>query len=168
MSSGKRRNPLGLSLPPTVNEQSESGEAAAFQEEATATVPLEEQLKKLGLTEPQTQRLSEFLQVKEGIKELSEDMLQTEGELGHGNGGVVNKCVHKKTGVIMARKLVHLEIKPSVRQQIVKELAVLHKCNSPFIVGFYGAFVDNNDISICMEYMDGLSLDIVLKKVSLY
>lgn len=66
----------------------------------------------------------------------------------------------------MARKLVHLEIKPSVRQQIVKELAVLHKCNSPFIVGFYGAFVDNNDISICMEYMDGLSLDIVLKKVS--
>ncbi|EGT41885.1 CBN-MEK-2 protein [Caenorhabditis brenneri] len=140
MSSGKRRNPLGLSLPPTVNEQSESGEAAA--EEATATVPLEEQLKKLGLTEPQTQRLSEFLQAKEGIK-----------------------CVHKKTGVIMARKLVHLEIKPSVRQQIVKELAVLHKCNSPFIVGFYGAFVDNNDISICMEYMDGLSLDIVLKKV---
>ncbi|CAI5439749.1 unnamed protein product [Caenorhabditis angaria] len=157
MSSGKRRNPLGLSLPPTVNEQSESGEATT---EEPATIPLEEQLKKLGLTEPQTQRLSEFLQVKEGIKELSEDMLLTEGELGHGNGGVVNKCVHKKTGVIMARKLVHLEIKPSVRQQIVKELAVLHKCNSPFIVGFYGAFVDNNDISICMEYMDGLSLDI--------
>ncbi|EFP12069.1 hypothetical protein CRE_30054 [Caenorhabditis remanei] len=111
MSSGKRRNPLGLSLPPTVNEQSENGEAAA--EEANPTVPLEEQLKKLGLTEPQTQRLSEFLLAKEGIKELSEDMLQTEGELGHGNGGVVNKCVHKKTGVIMARKLVHLEIKPS-------------------------------------------------------
>lgn len=78
------------------------------------------------------------------------------------------QCVHRKTGVIMARKLVHLEIKPSVRQQIVKELAVLHKCNSPFIVGFYGAFVDNNDISICMEYMDGLSLDIVLKKVIVY
>ncbi|KAK6026075.1 hypothetical protein OSTOST_08006, partial [Ostertagia ostertagi] len=67
----------------------------------------------------------------------------------------------------MARKLVHLEVKPSVRQQIVKELAVLHKCNSPYIVGFYGAFIDNNnsDISICMEYMDGLSLDIVMKKV---
>ena len=39
-----------------------------FQEEANPTVPLEEQLKKLGLTEPQTQRLSEFLLAKEGIK----------------------------------------------------------------------------------------------------
>lgn len=43
---------------------------------------------------------------------------------------------------------------------------MLNKCNSPYIVGFYGAFTDNNDISICMEYMDGLSLDVVLKKVS--
>ncbi|KIH53161.1 hypothetical protein ANCDUO_16721 [Ancylostoma duodenale] len=68
----------------------------------------------------------------------------------------------------MARKLVHLEVKPSVRQQIVKELAVLHKCNSPYIVGFYGAFIDNNDISICMEYMDGLSLDIVMKKTKFF
>ena len=29
MSSGKRRNPLGLSLPPTVNENSESGDGVA-------------------------------------------------------------------------------------------------------------------------------------------
>lgn len=42
---------------------------------------------------------------------------------------------------------------------------MLNRCNSPYIVGFYGAFTDNNDISICMEYMDGLSLDVVLKKV---
>ena len=32
-------------------------------------------------------------------------------------------------------------------------------------LGFYGAFQDNNDISICMEFMDGLSLDIVLQTV---
>lgn len=51
---------------------------------------------------------------------------------------------------------------------IFKELDVLNKCNSPYIVGFYGAFTDNNDISICMEYMDGLSLDVVMKKVDLY
>lgn len=49
--------------------------------------------------------------------------------------------------------------------QLIQELDVLNKCNSPYIVGFYGAFTDNNDISICMEYMDGLSLDVVLKKV---
>jgi len=44
-------------------------------------------------------------------------------------------------------------------------LDVLHKCNSPYIVGFYGAFATGNDISICMEYMNGLSLDIVLQTV---
>uniref|UniRef100_A0A914WV36 mitogen-activated protein kinase kinase n=1 Tax=Plectus sambesii TaxID=2011161 RepID=A0A914WV36_9BILA len=100
------------------------------------------------------------------ISELSEDTLEKIGELGHGNGGVVSKVLHRPSGIIMARKLVHLEVKPSVRNQIIKELAVLHKCNSPYIVGFYGAFTDNNDISICMEYMDGLSLDILLKRAS--
>ncbi|CAI4221188.1 unnamed protein product [Auanema sp. JU1783] len=165
MSSGKRRNPLGLSLPPTVSEnEKEDGS----KEEEASILPLDEQLKRLGLTEPQKQRMNEWIQIKDSIQEdLSEDVLENKGELGHGNGGVVHKVVHKKKAVTMARKLVHLEVKPSVRQQIIKELSVLHKCNSPYIVGFYGAFVDNNnnDISICMEYMDGLSLDIVLKKV---
>lgn len=90
-------------------------------------------------------------------QELSEDMLENEGELGHGNGGVVHKVgkvlaclsgevnnygwrsqlrplvllrltfqvIHKKNGVTMARKLVHLEVKPSVRQQIVKGMEYL-------------------------------------------
>ncbi|CAJ0578359.1 unnamed protein product, partial [Mesorhabditis spiculigera] len=167
MSSGKRRNPLGLSLPPTVSEEAQRDEPGEAEEVPIAKVSLDEQLKRLGLTEPQRQRMDEWIQMKEGINEneLSEDQFETLGELGHGNGGVVNKVRHKTRGLIMARKLVHLEVKPSVRTQIQKELAVLHKCNSPFIVGFYGAFVDNNDISICMEYMDGLSLDIILQRV---
>lgn len=50
-------------------------------------------------------------------------------------------------------QLIHLEIKPAVRKQIIRELKVLHECNSPFIVGFYGAFYSEGEISICMEYM---------------
>ena len=30
---------------------------------------------------------------------------------------------------------------------------ILHECNSPYIVGFYGAFAVESQISICMEYM---------------
>lgn len=30
---------------------------------------------------------------------------------------------------------------------------VLHECNSPYIVGFYGALYSEGEISICMEYM---------------
>lgn len=55
---------------------------------------------------------------------MSEDLFETLGELGHGNGGVVNKVRHKKRGIIMARKLVHLEVKPSVRTQILKGLEI--------------------------------------------
>ena len=34
------------------------------------------------------------------------------------------------------------------------------------MVGFYGAFCSDGEISICMEYMDGGSLDLVLRKVN--
>ncbi|KAK7796529.1 hypothetical protein U0070_012487, partial [Myodes glareolus] len=50
-------------------------------------------------------------------------------------------------------RLIHLEIKPAVRNQIIRELQVLHECNSPYIVGFYGAFYSDGEISICMEHM---------------
>lgn len=52
-------------------------------------------------------------------------------------------------------QLIHLEIKPAVRNQIIRELQVLHECNSPYIVGFYGAFYSDGEISICMEHMVG-------------
>jgi len=55
-------------------------------------------------------------------------------------------------------QLIHLEIKPAVRNQIIRELMVLHECNSPYIVGFYGAFYSDGEISICMEYMVHMTL----------
>lgn len=74
------------------------------------------------------------------------------------------KVRHKSTGLIMARKLIHLEVKPAIKKQIIRELKVLHECNFAHIVGFYGAFYSDGEISICMEYMDGGSLDLILKK----
>lgn len=167
MSSGKRRNPLNLSLPPTVNEDDgvSSGQEDGAKEGDKATASLDSQLRQLSLSGTQVQRMNEWISQKKQIGELSEEVLERISDLGHGNGGVVHKMRHRKTNVILARKLVHLEVKPSVRNQILKELEVLHKCNSPYIVGFYGAFTTNNDISICMEFMDGLSLDIVLQLV---
>nr|ADI24875.1 MAPKK [Bursaphelenchus xylophilus] len=193
MSSGKKRNPLGLSLPPTVKEE---GSGASLSDTPENKPELAAHLQSLVLSEPQVERMNEWKDQKkqaspfdlkflrgvidvafyywtpiwkrinffsDSIGELKEEQLDRICELGHGNGGVVHKMRHRESGLILARKLVHLEVKPSVRNQILKELEVLHKCNSPYIVGFYGAFTNNNDISICMEYMDGLSLDIVLQ-----
>lgn len=55
--------------------------------------------------------------------------------------------------ILSPLQLIHLEIKPAIRNQIIRELQVLHECNSPYIVGFYGAFYSDGEISICMEHM---------------
>ena len=54
-----------------------------------------------------------------------------------------------------APQMIMLDIKPAVRNQIMRELKVLHECNSPYIVGFFGSFCINNEISICMQHMVG-------------
>lgn len=59
-------------------------------------------------------------------------------------------------------QLIHLEIKPAIRNQIIRELQVLHECNSPYIVGFYGAFYSDGEISICMEHMVSRTIDSLL------
>uniref|UniRef100_A0AC34QUD5 Protein kinase domain-containing protein n=1 Tax=Panagrolaimus sp. JU765 TaxID=591449 RepID=A0AC34QUD5_9BILA len=162
--AGKKRNPLNLSLPPTVAE--EGGRDGSVDDLTDGA--LESGVRGIQISGVQMESLQNFLSQKKQLFELGElceDELERICELGHGNGGVVHKMRHKKTGLTMARKLVHLEVKPSVRNQILKELEILHKCNSPYIVGFYGAFHENNEISICMEFMDGLSLDIVLQTV---
>lgn len=125
---------------------------------------LQKKLGELDLDEQQRKRLEAFLTQKAQVGELKDEDFEPICELGAGNGGVVNKVRHKPSCLVMARKLIHLEIKPAIRNQIIRELQVLHECNSPYIVGFYGAFYSDGEISICMEHMDGGSLDQVLKE----
>jgi mitogen-activated protein kinase kinase 1 len=125
---------------------------------------LTETLEELEMDENARKRIKVFLSQKEKIGELSDQDLEKLGELGSGNGGVVMKVRHKPTSLIMARKMIHLEVKPAIKKQIIRELKVLHECNFPHIVGFYGAFYSDGEISICMEYMDGGSLDLILKR----
>lgn len=84
----------------------------------------------------------------------SEDLVVIK-ELGAGNGGTVSKVMHTATNVVMARKIIHVEAKREVRKRIVRELQIMFECNSPYIVGFYGAFMnDSGDVTMCMEYAD--------------
>lgn len=130
----------------------------------TSIEALTETLEELEMDDTARKRIKVFLSQKEKIGELSDDDLEKMGELGSGNGGVVMKVRHIPTQLIMARKLIHLEVKPAIKKQIIRELKVLHECNFPHIVGFYGAFYSDGEISICMEYMDGGSLDLILKR----
>ncbi|KAK6204712.1 uncharacterized protein RJT21DRAFT_111274 [Scheffersomyces amazonensis] len=95
---------------------------------------------------------------------ISLDELEYIEELGRGNYGSVSKVLHKPTGVLMAMKEVRLELDENKFTQILMELDILHKCDSPYIVDFYGAFFVEGAVYMCIEYMDGGSLDKIYGK----
>ncbi|CAG5129444.1 unnamed protein product [Candidula unifasciata] len=159
MPNGKNKLKLTISVSEPQSDGSDRQNGAQANLEA-----LQQKLQELDIDDQQRERLEEFLTQKQKIGELLEEDFEKLGELGAGNGGVVTKVLHHPSGLIMARKLIHLEIKPMVRNQIIRELKVLHECNSPYIVGYYGAFYSDGEISICMEYMDGGSLDLILRR----
>ncbi|PBK97277.1 Pkinase-domain-containing protein [Armillaria gallica] len=97
--------------------------------------------------------------------DLRNEDLKDLQELGQGNGGSVKKVEHVPTSTIMAKKIVLIDAKPSVRKQILRELQIMHNCNSKFIISFYGAFLADPNICICMEFMDKGSLDGIYKKI---
>ncbi|KAH8915724.1 putative dual specificity protein kinase Fuz7 [Atractiella rhizophila] len=94
---------------------------------------------------------------------IGEDLKVLE-ELGSGNGGTVSKALHIPTKRIMAKKVIHIDTKPPVRRQILRELHIMHECSSEYVVGFFGAFIQEPHISIVMEYMDKGSFDNVYRK----
>ncbi|KAI9932210.1 hypothetical protein ASPWEDRAFT_51084 [Aspergillus wentii DTO 134E9] len=68
------------------------------------------------------------------------------------------------SGVIMAMKEIRLELDESKFAQIIMELDILHRCVSPFIIDFYGAFFQEGAVYMCVEYMDGGSIDKIYKE----
>ncbi|ORZ21980.1 kinase-like domain-containing protein [Absidia repens] len=86
--------------------------------------------------------------------------LELLNRLGEGAAGTVRKVFHKPSGLIMAKKSISTDPNPAVQRQILRELAFLKTCNSPYIVSFYGAFLDDGEttVSLCMEYCEGGSL----------
>ncbi|KAL9030277.1 MAG: hypothetical protein Q9196_001590 [Gyalolechia fulgens] len=63
------------------------------------------------------------------------------------------------TGIVMAMKEIRLELDEAKFAAIIMELDVLHRCVSPFIIDFFGAFFQEGAVYICMEFMDGGSVD---------
>ncbi|XP_033045518.1 dual specificity mitogen-activated protein kinase kinase 5 isoform X10 [Trachypithecus francoisi] len=95
--------------------------------------------------------------------QMNEQDIRYRDTLGHGNGGTVYKAYHVPSGKILAVKVILLDITLELQKQIMSELEILYKCDSSYIIGFYGAFFVENRISICTEFMDGGSLDVYRK-----
>lgn len=67
------------------------------------------------------------------------------------------------TGQVMAMKEIRLELDDAKFSTILKELVILHECVSPYIISFYGAFYQEGSVYMCIEYMDGGSVDKLYK-----
>ncbi|KAK0547333.1 Protein kinase C signaling pathway involved MAPKK protein [Tilletia horrida] len=87
--------------------------------------------------------------------------------LGEGSSGEVQKALHRPTGLLMAKKSISTSPNPDIHRQILRELSFLRTCHSPYIVKYYGAFLEEEDtqIAICMEFCEGGSLDAIYKRV---
>ncbi|WRT64198.1 uncharacterized protein IL334_001127 [Kwoniella shivajii] len=96
---------------------------------------------------------------KDGEDLVKDEDLEIIHDLGAGNGGTVTKVWNKKRNCVMARKLILVDAKPSVRKQILRELQIMNDCNSPYIVGYYGCFPVDVHVGIVIELMDAGSLN---------
>ncbi|KAL7747180.1 MAP kinase kinase (MEK) [Sorochytrium milnesiophthora] len=85
-------------------------------------------------------------------------------KLGEGASGAVVKCLHTPTGTTLAKKSVPID--PQSSQALSRELALLHACQHPNIVVYYGCYMeDDNSMAICMEHCDMGSLDYVYRRI---
>lgn len=87
--------------------------------------------------------------------------------LGEGAGGSVSKCILKEQNSVFAMKTITANPNPEFQKQILRELKFNKSCDSPYIVKYFGTFLDeqNSRICIAMEYMGGKSLDAIYKHV---
>lgn len=79
--------------------------------------------------------------------------------LGSDPGSEPSPTVSGTSGIVMAMKEIRLELDEAKFAAIIMELDILHRCVSPFIIDFYGAFFQEGAVYICMEWMDGGSID---------
>lgn len=84
--------------------------------------------------------------------------------LGHGNGGTVYKVRHKRTSTNYALKIVKGDSDPTVRRQLYREMEILRRTDSPYVVHCNAIFEKpTGDIWILMEYMNCGTLETLLK-----
>jgi len=97
------------------------------------------------------------------LEEVTLEDLQKISTLGCGSSGKVYKVKHVKTGKIYALKIIQEKHELAVRKQIMREMEILRRANSPHIVQCYGIFDRGGEISFVLEYMDGGTLAQVLQ-----
>jgi len=83
------------------------------------------------------------------------DLFQIIDKLGEGSYGEVYSALDRRTGRVVAIKCLPVE---SDMSEIQKEIDLLRKCKSPYIVEYVGSYAKDSDLWIVMEYCSAGSL----------
>ncbi|GAA48300.1 replication factor C subunit 2, partial [Clonorchis sinensis] len=70
---------------------------------------------------------------------------------------MLRNAIHRKTMEPVAVKIMKIDLKDDIRS-ICQEIHTLRECRHPNIVQFYGSYLRNNKLWICMEYCGGQSM----------
>ena len=74
-------------------------------------------------------------------------------ELGRGGFGVVHKVQHKSSKLLYALKTIRADgLNPKARQSLDREISILKQISHDNIVTFHSHFIDNDTVSLLMEF----------------
>ena len=83
--------------------------------------------------------------------------------IGGGSFGKVYKGVDKRTGQLVAIKVIDVENAEDEVDDIIQEISILSGLNSPYVTKYHGSYLKGSDLWIVMEYCSGGSCGDLLR-----
>ncbi|OQR98450.1 protein kinase [Achlya hypogyna] len=83
--------------------------------------------------------------------------------LGEGSYGKVYKAMHRASARVVALKVVPVEADDKDMAELSKEIQILEKCQSPFIVQYHGSLLHDDGMWIEMEFCEAGSVADLLR-----
>jgi len=111
--------------------------------------------------------MSKHQQKKPSVLDQTEDpekLFDIIQPLGEGAYGAVYKALDKRDGELVALKIMPMD---SDNGSLEREVRIMQKCNSPYIVNFRGSWLKDDNIWLAMEYCGGGSVLDIMKAMDI-